>query len=590
MVANFSDILLDVFKSYMNIQSKSYQFILLFCWIFVGTVLRFNNLNSLPPWTDECATMTFSLGNTFKNVPLDRFIDLNTLLAPFIPRVDANVRDVVDRLLSESTHPPAHFILTHLWLKLFPTEDGLVSLSAARSFSVILGIMAIPAMFWLGWVAFNSLLVSQMTAAIVAFSPFAIFLNQQARQYSLVILCVIVSLGCFVKALKAIARSQSIPLWLILIWIAVNSLGVATHYFFVLTLAAEALVILKQAWKQFRRDRHLLWRLRSLDGVQSPWWGIYTVGLGSLVGCSVWLSAVLAVKGKSPTDWVYETNSLWEWIAAIGRFFLWVVSMFVLLPTSTYDLPIAVVIVSSVITVIFLVWFLPSFTKGLKNQQQDSGKSLAIEALAEYLLATIALFLVLTYGIGIDVTLASRFQFVYFPAVIILLGASLGTIWQFNLKTNKFLVTSGKQIAIAFLIIELISGLVASNNLGYLQNHRPDLLIYTLKNNSNLPTILATTHKHHGQTGRMMGLAWDLRKRSNSHNWKFFLAHQNPDNKSYTNSVKILERNLNNLPRPFNIWLVNFRANINLESQNCSLVSKHKKTVGQYKYKLYHCK
>jgi uncharacterized membrane protein len=531
------------------------------------------------------------LGNTFKNVPLDRLIDLDTLLTPFIPRVDASVHDVVDRLLSESTHPPAHFILTHLWLKLFPTEDGLVSLSAARSLSAILGVMAIPAMFWLSWVAFNSLLVSQITAAIVAFSPFAIFLNQQARQYSLVILCTIVSLGCFVKAYKAIARSQSISLWLILSWIAVNSLGVATHYFFVLTLAAEAIVILKLAWQQFRRDRakgealrdrKILWR--------SPWWRVYSVGLGSLVGCLVWLPAILAVKGKAPTDWVYETNSFWEWIAAIGRFFLWIVSMFVLLPTSTYDLPIAVVIISSVITIIFLLWFFPIFTQGLKEGQNNSEKKLAIEALVSYLLVTIALFLVLTYGFGVDLTLASRFQFVYFPAVIILLGTSLETIWQLDLKKNKFLTNlGGKQIAIAFILVELIGGLVASNNLGYLQNHRPDLLASILEKNSNLPTILATTHKHHGQTGRMMGLAWNLRKRSHSQNWQFFLAHQNPEGKSYTNSVKILEENLKKLSRPFDVWLVNFRASINLESQNCSVDLKHKKTVGQYKYKLYHC-
>jgi len=49
---------------------------------------------------------------------------------------------------------PVYFVLTHLWMKLFPTEGGLVTLWAARSLSAILGAASIPAIFGMGWLVF----------------------------------------------------------------------------------------------------------------------------------------------------------------------------------------------------------------------------------------------------------------------------------------------------------------------------------------------------------------------------------------------------------------------------------------------------
>lgn len=108
-----------------------FHLLLLLVWIAIGTGLRFTNLAAKAPWSDEFATLVFSLGNSFNPVPLDRAIALDTLLMPLQPRPEAGIGDVIHNLMTESTHPPVYFILTHLWLQLFPTEGGFVSLWAA---------------------------------------------------------------------------------------------------------------------------------------------------------------------------------------------------------------------------------------------------------------------------------------------------------------------------------------------------------------------------------------------------------------------------------------------------------------------------
>lgn len=575
------------------------HFLLLFVWIAIGACLRFVHLNTLPPWTDESATIVFSLGNSFYNVPLDRFIGLETLLEPLQVNLDAGIGDVVGNLLKESTHPPVYFALTHLWLQLFPSESGLVSLWAARSLSALLGVMAIPAIFCFTRYAFSSLIAAQIAAGMMAVSPFGIFLAAQARHYTLVILLIISSLSCFICAFRSLSRGEIFPFWLVLVWIAINCLGIATHYFFVLTLAAMAIAFIPLIWRQFRQDKTAL--------LKPPWQRIYLVGLGSLVGCLVWLPALQAIQDSPPTDWVYESNPTGRWIEPIGRFLLWIMSMTILLPSSPADLSLTVVIISGLLTLIFWLWGFPRLVYGLKLQQKESTSQEAIAVLGRYLLGAIALIFFFTYILGMDLTLASRFHFIYFPILIIIIAASLSSLWQ---DQNNFTAVEqkkqpekklpknswfnpknyyGRRIVITFLSIGLVSGAIANFNLGYLQNHRPDLLIKAIKEGTKAPLAIATTYRHHGQTGRIIGLAWGLKNLPNITSPQFFLATKDWENDDYNRSVARLQQDLTTIKRPLDLWLVNFRAELDLEPLDCFADSDYRGTLGQYTYDLYRC-
>ena len=96
------------------------QGLLIFYWMVIGAILRFFNLTVKPPWTDEFATMVFSLGNQFQSVPLNQTISSELLLSPLRFNGETTVYTVGSLILSQDNHPPLYFMLAHLWLKLFP--------------------------------------------------------------------------------------------------------------------------------------------------------------------------------------------------------------------------------------------------------------------------------------------------------------------------------------------------------------------------------------------------------------------------------------------------------------------------------------
>ncbi|MCC5638071.1 hypothetical protein LC593_19975 [Nostoc sp. CHAB 5844] len=121
---------------------RSHLLLLLF-WLIIGTALRFLRLAALPPWTDECATMVFSLGNSFRTVPFNEIISSDTLLQPLQANPTVGINAVIERLLTESTHPPVYFVLAHFWMKIFSPTGELASIWVARSLSAVLGIISI---------------------------------------------------------------------------------------------------------------------------------------------------------------------------------------------------------------------------------------------------------------------------------------------------------------------------------------------------------------------------------------------------------------------------------------------------------------
>ena len=569
------------------------HWLLLSLWVVVGVCLRFFHLGELPPWTDESATLVFSLGKTFYNVPLDKFIGLETVLEPLQIDPEAGIKDVIRYLMSESTHPPVYFVLTHLWLKFFASDTGLVSLWTARSLSAFLGVISIPAIFYLTWFAFRSLVTAQIAAALMAVSPFGIFVARQARHYTLIILIIIASLYCFISAFRSVSRGKTISLWLVLGWISLNCLGVATHYFYVLTLAAIAIAFLPLIWQQFRQNKTVLGK--------PQWRRIYVVAFGSLVGCLVWLPVLQNIKDSPPTDWIYQSNLAARWLEPIGRSLLWLMSMTIVLPSSIYDLSLPAVIFFGVVTLIFWLWILPYLYRGLKLLQlQNPDQRETGAALKGYLIAGIVIFCFFTYALGMDLTLAIRFHFVFLPVIIVLIAASLASWWQESNKSvlirlkygrvNPKNYTYGKRIVIIFISVGFLGGVISSLNLSYLQNHRPDLMTDTISQASKVPLAIATIYKHHGQTGRAIGLAWKLKDLPNTSSAQFFFATKDLDTQRYDRSIQKLQQQLSQIKRPLDLWLINFRSKIDLKAQNCVLDSQYSGRSGEYHYKLYHCK
>ncbi len=588
----------------MNLLTKSINNLsLLLLWLVIGTGLRLTNLTAKPPWTDEFSTLVFSLGNSFESVPLNKAIALDVLLQPLQPNGDAGVKQVIQHLLTESNHPPLYFILAHWWMQLWQLDTGLVSLWGARSLSALLGAASIPAIYFLSWLAFRSRLISHLAAAMIAVSPYGIFLAQEARHYTLAILWVIASLSFLVIATRYIQVSKALPVWIIVTWIAVNFLGISTHYFFSLTLCAEAIVLLVIAVRQTQNK--IISRV--------PWQQICIVAAGTIVGGLVWLPVFLqSSNAEELTQWIQSGDrSGFAWLNPIFQAAAAWITMLSLLPVEASALP--VVIASGGVMIIFFVWALPIFYRGWKTllRQRDP---LMCQVFVGVICSAIALFFIITYAFGIDLTRGARYNFVYFPAVMVLVGASLAVCWNSQRRgerqeepvrcggfprcsnwrargkrqetrapffQSKFYLSTGKKAVIIIWLMGLVSGITVVNNLGYQKYYRPDLLVQLIQNNYQVPILIATTHQTHVQTGEMMGIAREF-KLSATNSPLFFLAHQDQSKPSI-----VLQTTLNQLPRPLDLWLVNFYAPVEVIS--CIADSQSLPAVDGYNYQLYHC-
>ncbi len=598
-------------KQFFKFNSSWFHLLLLLMWLAIGTGLRFTNLAAKPPWNDEFATLVFSLGNSFRTVPLDQAIALDTLLMPLQPNPNADIRTVIHHLMTESTHPPVYFVLTHLWMQLFPTQDGLASFWAARSLSAILGAASIPAIFGLGWLAFRSRLVGQIAAAMIAVSPFGIYLAQEARHYTLAILLIIASLCCLVIATRTIHHRMPLPIWLGLIWVGVNSLGITIHYFFMLTLATQALVLIVLA------ARHKFNRVslaRPATSHSSHWWRLYAVAVGTLMGGLIWLPYWQNISDNRVTQWIYNDSPLSNWLETITRVLAWIITMLSLLPVEGTTQPI--MLAFGAVLVIFVFWTLPIFIGAIRIQLMSPpiirdnprhGLALMVletQVLGGYILAAIALVFGITYGLGADLTIAARYHFFYFPAVIVMLGAALAICWnastlaaRINLKWTvrqqailSFLKARGKKAVVLILSMGFLGGLIVVSNFGYQKPDRPDLLVPIIQKVSQVPVLIATSHFTHEQTGEMMGLALEFKHysslKSTTNSPLFLLAHLEPNS---ITSIDTLEKSVTQLPRPLDLWIVNFFPTAEPEVKGCFIDTQSRPKMNGYKHRLYHC-
>ncbi|WP_228035058.1 glycosyltransferase family 39 protein [Oculatella sp. LEGE 06141] len=611
--------------------SRWFHLLVLLIWIAVGTGFRFAQLTAKPPWTDEFATLVFSLGHSFTTVPLDAPISLEELMQPLQPSPAADSNAVIHYLFAEDVHPPFYFVVAHWWMRLFAPENGLVSLWGARSLPALLGVVSIPAMFGLGWLAFRSLLIGHSMAAIMAVSPFAIYLAQEARHYTLAILWVIGCLCCLCFTVQAVQRRSPVPVWVGGLWIGVNALGLATHHFFLLTLCAAALVLLGFGVVQFRDDRAALWR--------SPWRRVYAIGIGTAVSSLIWIPLWQNIRSHDITQWI-QSDERFNFLSLLNPIVqslaAWI-TMLVLLPVESSS--IFVVILAGLAMGLFLIWVVPLLWQGLRSQRSQPQVGLGIQVLAGFSLGAIALFFLITYGLGTDLTRGARYNFVYFPAVVGLLGiglAALLTHWSavrptltaaeaplqprsaasnpdanrglklptgFNWRGIKQAAypKDGRVAVLVVWAIGCLSSLTVVANLGYQKYYRPDLLLPLIQNQSSVPVLIATTHNTLVQVGEMMGIGWQVLQRQNSTaanaamasrlQVQFLLAHQ-PQAVCMQDCVatETLETAIAESSTPLDVWLVNFQAPASSVDARCVLDSAPSLYVSGYGYQLYHCR
>lgn len=563
--------------------------LLFFTWLILGLILRLINLDLKPASSIEIATIGYSLGHGFSAIPLNQIMSLETLLSPL--RLDTTFAygEVWERLIQESTHPPLYFWLTHWWIKLWVHDGDLVSLQVARSLSAILGTLAIPAVFGLGWLVFRSRLVAHLAAVLMAISPYGIYLAQEARHYTLTILWVIASVTCLVKAIQLIHQRIPIPIWLSGIWIIVNALGIATHYFFVLALCAEAIAIL------------VFWLLNRREQTFKQWRSIYFVTCGTLASCLVWLPVVRGISDNELTSWITTSYELKEIFEPIPRMLAWVITMVMMLPVegiSTWG-----IIISALIMLTVLFWVIPSLVRGWRSLLINHQTRLPMIILGGYLLSSLVIFFLIIYGMRKDISLAARYHFVYFPVLILLVAAAMVACRNratFTLPVgasirSKFYSQAIKnKVVSVLLIMGLLGSFTVIGNWGFQKSRHSNRLAAYIQENSNFPALVAMTHQTHSELRELIGLAFSFQRLSSQDGFsqsqlpQFLLVQQDKSGEDIT--LASLSQILTTQSKPLDLFGVNLQVDEEqFQELGCTIDTAIDLPNSGYRDRFYHC-
>lgn len=589
-------------------------------WMAIAALLRFDNLALKPLWTDEISTLVFALGHSFQAVPLGQAIASDTLLAPLQYTSDTSPLDAAQRLLNESNHPPLYFMLTHGWLHLWHslgvTMSGLrgsqmtvssphyVSVWGARSLSALAGAAAVPAMYGLGRLVCRSRQGAHLAAALMAVSPFGVYLAQDARHYTLAVLWMIGSLACLVIAMRCLREQKPMPLPVVLAWIGVNGLGIATHYFFLLTLLAELGVLLGALALQICFSTSGRWQI-----------GMGRIGMaiaGTAAAGLVWLPFLLAIRqGEGLTRWIYDDGGgSWDWLYPLLQTLVSGVSMTYLLPVQ--NIADSIAIGSGLVILGLAVWTGWLLKLHWHQATAEPDVDWSLRGLTAFIGVAIAIILLLTYGLGIDLARVFRYHFVYFPAVIVVLAAGLSPLW--NSKSEKAAPAmpdiqagvgglwgtvgyrsshSGRWCIGLIVLVGMAGSMTVTHDFGYRKLHRPDWVVQEMAERYEVPIVVAISHQTHGQTGRLMAVAWEMqqpRYQDRFQSVEFFLDPQVcsvGSNQNCGSPSETLRATLAAQPLPFDVWLINFKGDANLKAQGCDYRTT-KRTDG-YKFQQYQC-
>ncbi|MGA0197712.1 MAG: hypothetical protein ACO3NK_01050, partial [Prochlorotrichaceae cyanobacterium] len=279
------------------------------------------------------------------------------------------------------------------------------------------------------------------------------------------------------------------------------------------------------------------------------------VALGTIATALLWLPTWQGIGGTSLTTWLERR----EVFAPLGRLLLWVLTAILLLPVE--GVPSGVAIGSGIIV-------LGAFFYSLRFLWQAWwDKTPFLGMLLQFVGVNGLIFLGLIYGLNSDLSVAPRYQFVYFPALI--LGFGLAFAWQ------GFQYPQSRKTLISLYGIALLGSFSVSTNLAFQKSEQSDRFLanlienYPLSSAQTLPLIFTTPYENHGDTGYLMSLAWQWQHDRQAPGFPFtaepqflLLSDQSAENDRL---ASILEER----QEPYLLGLINFAAPYSVEDLGC---------------------
>ncbi len=170
--------------------------------LILGVFFRFYNLERKVYWYDETMTSLRVSGNTqtelVQQVFNGRVISAENLLQQYqYPNREKDINDTLNALAGNPEHSPLYYLMARFWLQLFGN-----SITTIRTLSALISLLALPCAYWLCSELFGSTLISWIAVTLIAISPFHVLYAQEAREYSLWTVTILLSSAALLWAMR----------------------------------------------------------------------------------------------------------------------------------------------------------------------------------------------------------------------------------------------------------------------------------------------------------------------------------------------------------------------------------------------------
>lgn len=274
----------------------------------LGIFFRLVNLDRKVYWQDETATSLRVAGHTkeefTKLVFNGQEISVEELRQKYLYlNSGTSLRDTVNAFAARPEHSPLYYLMARFWAQWFGT-----SVAVMRSLPALISLLVFPSIYWLCLELFNSSLVGWIAVALIAVSPVHVLYAQEAREYSLWMLSIVLSSASLLRA----TRLKTNLSWAI--YAVTMALGIYSHLFFALVALGHGIYIV--VIERFRLSKSAIaYLLAALAGLFTflPWlWVMITYFISSTNRDRV----MEPVEKKIPVKYLLD-----EWFRNINRVF-----------------------------------------------------------------------------------------------------------------------------------------------------------------------------------------------------------------------------------------------------------------------------
>jgi uncharacterized membrane protein len=528
----------------------------------LGTLFRLWNLDLKPLWMDEIITAIFTLGKNYHDLPLDVLFPLQNVPEIFTYQTEVNCHQIAANLANQSTHPPLFFCGMYKWLG-WMLPLGSEWLAKLRSLPVLFGVISIAAIYGVNRLAFNQ--TSGIIAAfMMAISPFAVYLSQEARHYTMPMFLITLALWGLMQIQQDILEQKRLRFVVVILWSFVNTIGLYVHYFFILALIAEIVTLFL-----------LIYRCEIRNKPQTYLTLIIAI-IGILISFLPWLPIMLNHFQSTETNWLPATMH----IAPLYQTVISWILMVIALPVENQ--PLVITVICGCLMVSFAIWLGWQVWKGVKLLWLDEKTHLATLTLSSFTVVVLLQFFAIAYILGKDITIIPRYTFVYYPSFCALLAASISK----NLP-SKLLVFFVGVFSCVFVVANLV----------FQKPFQPEKTAQNMNLEPAIPVMLVVGYNNYQDVALGLSFALALEKvrnhTSSLHNFDSFAFLERSVNAPH------FWDNLQQMTIPasqMNLWIVGpgmrrreYPQEVGLSGDSiCTIDTSHHYRIG-IPYQLYRC-